>query len=1098
MYKFLQNFSAAVIFLLIAGTVSGQAFSATYTFANVSNTPPGTGRIDPTPVPVVSGLTFGSFVAQAPVGNPNSLSAGPNASGRFSFTGWPMGATNGSDVFTGSINTDQYYEVTITPQVNITLTIESINFTLQRSATGIRQYAVRSSIDNYAANLPASIVPENTSLQVVAGNIFQVADASTTAQDGSKITPSDIINITTPVTFRFYTWNAEASGGTFSIDNVRFSGSAASVQGSPVITLNTNIINFSPVNISTLSVAKSFTILGENLAGPVTISTTAPFSVSDAENGNYTTSINLEAADVMTAKTIYVKFSPSSIGSFSGTVTAASAMASKNISLTGEGIDPGNLSFNFNSCATSGTPGTGFISYSVSGVQKWTCTTLGNNGSNGVTMNGFAGGVAIDNEDWLISPALIIGSLNLPVLSFFSRGEFAGPSLQLLISTNYDGSSNPNTATWTDLQANFPSLTDTLTFTDGINLTPFKSFPTTYIAFKYISSAELGAARWTLDDINITDRTKLLSVSPAVLNFGEISAGNNSTGQPLSVQAIGYGDITLTAPTGYQLSTDNVTFSGSIPLNGATAEAGTQVYSRFSPASKALKVEGKINFNGTGLDSNYITLTGSSYPKSETFDAGAYNLSFFGSNATNNPTPQKIATQINNITTVFQHLNLDVIGIEEMSSDSALAVLISRLPNYASVVSPRWSYSFNPPDPNFPPQKTGFIYNTTTMQLVDSRDMFVGLYDSARNGTTHVLDNYPTGTASSFWASGRLPFMATFKATIGGVTKLIRMIDIHAKSASDAESYRRRVYDVQVLKDSLDAYYKNDNIIIVGDYNDRLTGSINPGAQSPYKIFVDDNADYTALTLPLDQAGRVSFISGTAMIDHIIVSNELLNEYITSSADIEDPRTYISGYNANTASDHLAIYSRFLFNQTLPVNLKGFSAQLKNKTVFINWLTAVEFNSSHFIVERSADGKNFTAIASVQGKGTGSGIVIYQSVDSFPLSGINYYRLTQVDVDGKITLSDVVSVNLGIPVTKTLRIYPNPVESILLLSFQSVLSNNLAQVIAPDGKVLLQAKGSVKEINQEINRQVNRLKSGIYVFKISNSLEQQSILFIKK
>src|SRR5439155_25463518 len=133
------------------------------------------------------------------------------------------------------------------------------------------------------------------------------------------------------------------------------------------------------------------------------------------------------------------------------------------------------------------------------------------------------------------------------------------------------------------------------------------------------------------------------------------------------------------------------------------------------------------------------------------------------------------------------------------------------------------------------PQKTGFMYNTATMQLVDQRDLFVGLYDSARNGTTHLLDNYPGGTPSSFWASGRLPFMATFNVTINGKSKLVRVIDIHAKSASDVASYNRRVYDVKVLKDTLDAYYKNDNIIMVGDYNDRLAGSINAGAQSPYK-----------------------------------------------------------------------------------------------------------------------------------------------------------------------------------------------------------------------------------------------------------------------
>ena len=1098
MYKFLQNCSTVVFLILLAGSVSGQPFSVTYTFANTNNTAPGTGRTDPTPVPVVSGLSFGSFTAQAPAGNPFNLSAGPNASGRFSFTGWPTGATAGSDVFTGTISTDQYYEVTITPQVNIRLTLDSIDFTLQRSTTGIRQYSIRSSIDNFATNLPASIVPTNVALQVVSDNIFQVTEANTVATDGSKLTLTNISGITSSVTFRIYGFNARSGGGTFSIDNVSFSGSVASVEGSPVLTLDTNAISFSPTNINTLSPAKTFTVLGKNLSAPVTISTTSPFSISDAQNGTYVTSLDVAAADVMTTKTIYVKFNPVALTSYSVTLNATAGIASKNILLTGVGIDPMNLSFNFNSCTSGGDPGTGFVSYNVSGAQKWACSAFGNNGSNGVAMNGFSG-VALDNEDWLISPALLINSLNLPVLSFYSRGEFTGPSLQVLISTDYDGSSNPNTGTWTDLQANFPALTNTWTLTDGINLTSFKSFPKIYIAFKYISSAELGAARWTLDDVNIIDRTKLLSVSPATLNFGEISAGNNSTGQTISFQAIGYGAVTVTAPAGYLLSTDNITFAGSVQLNSATAESGTQLYARFSPASKALKVEGKINFNATGLDSNYITLSGSSYPKAETFDAGAYNLSFFGSNSTNNPTPQKITTQINNITTVFQRLNLDVVGIEEVSSDSALGVLVSRLPNYATVLSTRWSYSFNPPDPNFPPQKTGFIYNTTTMQLIDSRDMFVGLYDSARTGTTHVLDNYPTGTPSSFWASGRLPFMATFKATIGGVTKLIRLIEIHAKSASDAASYNRRVYDVKVLKDSLDAYYKNDYIILVGDYNDRLSGSINAGAQSPYKIFIDDNANYTGLTLPLDLAGRVSFITGTAMIDHIIASNELINEYITASSDIEDPRNYISGYNATTASDHLPVYSRFLFNQILPVNLKDFSALLKDKIVLIKWLTTAEFNNSGFIVEKSGDGKHFNSIAVVQGKGTGSGTINYQSIDSFPLPGINYYRLTQLDVDGKTKLSNIVAVNVGIAANGTLRIYPNPVGSNLLVSFQSTLSSdNAAQILSIDGKVILQAKGSIREINQELNNNISRLKAGIYLFNISNSREHQSVRFVKK
>jgi hypothetical protein len=1093
MSKFLQFFFGAISLMAIAGSASGQPFSALYPFTNVGT---GTGRTDPTPSPVVPGITFGSFVAVAPADS--FLSINPNAAGRFSFTGWPRGATAGSDIFAGTIDPGSYYQVTITPQVNTLVTIDSIGFALQRSTTGIRQYAVRSSIDNFASNLPASIVPANASLQVVSVNTFQVTEVNAAATDGSRVMPSSVAGIATPVTFRFYGFNARASGGTFSIDNVRFIGSASAVQGSPVITLDTTSFNFSPTNIGTSSAAKMFHILGENLAAPVTISTVAPFSISDAENGTYTTSLVVNASDVAVAKAIYVKINPASIASFNGTVNVVSGVASKSIAVAGDGIDPANLSFNFNTCSAMGNPGSGFISYSVTGAQKWACSAFGNNTSNGVDINGYVGGAAMENEDWLISPALGIGSLNLPILSFYSRGQFTGPSLQLLISTDYDGSSNPNTATWTDLQANFPPLTNTWTFTDGINLTSFKSFAKIYLAFKYTSSIDLGAARWSLDDVNVNDRSKLLSVSPAAFNFGEVSAGNNSTGQTINVQAIGYGDVVITAPSGYQVSLDNVSFASSVHLNMVVAEAGTQVYARFSPAVKMLKLEGKINFKSTGLDSNYLALTGTSYPRAETFDAGAYNLSFFGSNATNNPTPQKITTQVNNIATVVQHLNLDVIGIEEMSSDSALGVLISKLPNYAAVISDRWSYSFNGPDPAFPPQKTGFIYNTTTMQLIDSRVMFVGLYDSVRNGTSHALDNYPTGTSSSFWASGRLPFMATFSATIGGVTKLVRMIDIHAKSASDVDSYNRRVYDIKVLKDSLDAYYKNDNVILVGDYNDRVIGSINAGAQSPYKVFVDDKAGYAALTYPLDSAGRVSFLSGTAMIDHIIISNRLLNNYIAGSADIEDPRTYVPGYNANTASDHLPVLSRFLFDQVLPVKLTAFNAQSKAKTVSITWSTASEVNNGRFIVERSADGRNFIAIASVKGAATSNAVVNYQLTDSLPLRGTSYYRLAQVDIDGKATMSDIVSVTFFIPLGNALRIYPNPVTNSLFLSLKSAPSENLAQVLSVDGIVLLQCKGSIEEVGLDINRNINRLKSGVYIFKITNTSGQQLVRFVKE
>ncbi len=170
---------------------------------------------------VASNVNFSSFTA---VGTPSN----PNASGRFSFTDWSTGATTGTDTFTGGIALTEYYEFTITPVAGYTVTLTSISFVVQRSGTGIRQYSVRSGLDGYASNLSASISPSNADLSVVGGNVFQVVDTTTLAEAGSTVTlTSGYVELTTATTFRLYGFNAEASGGTFSVDSVAIFGSSA-------------------------------------------------------------------------------------------------------------------------------------------------------------------------------------------------------------------------------------------------------------------------------------------------------------------------------------------------------------------------------------------------------------------------------------------------------------------------------------------------------------------------------------------------------------------------------------------------------------------------------------------------------------------------------------------------------------------------------------------------------------------------------------------------------------------------------------------------------------------------------------------------------
>jgi hypothetical protein len=97
----------------------------------------------------------------------------------------------------------------------------------------------------------------------------------------------------------------------------------------------------------------------------------------------------------------------------------------------------------------------------------------------------------------------------------------------------------------------------------------------------------------------------------------------------------------------------------------------------------------------------------------------------------------------------------------------------------------------------------------------------------------------------------------------------------------------------------------------------------------------------------------------------------------------------------------------------LPVELTNFKAKTVNNTTVLSWKTATETNNQGFTVERSANGTNFTAIGQVKGNGTSTVAHDYTFTDATPSVGSNYYRLRQTDLNGKETLSSVVSVLFG-------------------------------------------------------------------------------------
>ncbi|WP_294960615.1 choice-of-anchor J domain-containing protein [uncultured Flavobacterium sp.] len=699
---------------------------------------------------------------------------------------------------------------------------------------------------------------------------------------------------------------------------------------SPEISTTTSTLDFGILESNHDFKTLSYQVQATDLTNNLVLTSSANFTIS-RDNNTFASSLTFLPADFASnaTPTIYVKFTPNAVSGFSGQITHESTGAvTKTVALAGIGIDPFKQNFDDPNVLVN----SGWTQYDEAGpLNKWGYTAVArnvNSGTGAVLVNGYSDTGA--SKDWLISPKLRLNNFgNFPLLSFYSRKFYAGPGLKLMVSTNYDGVSNPNTATWVEIDGKFPTSTGSYVQSQYIKLTDYKT-DHTYLAWVYETTkgGTNFASEWSFDDFAVTDEAGYVDLNP-VLDFGVVNVNTISDAQSFNFKAEGYGDITIAAPASYKISADNISFSSSIVVTAADALAGKTLYAKFEPTVKQFKISGSLTVTGSSLNKQAGALTGSSLPKSETFDVVTYNLEFFGSDNPSNG-PADNALQIENVAKVMNKLDADVYVVQEVSSDAAIDDLILKLnvngKTFNKTTSPVWSYSWDPnSDPSFPPQKLVVIYNTQTATLKKTRVMFKEFYDELVAGTK-TLANYPLPASnppvhpsSGFFSSGRLPYIVTLETNLNGVKNEIKVIDVHARanSGSDMTTYTRRKYDTQVFKDSLDAHYPNDNLIILGDYNDDVKKSVfgtnNP---STYENFVTDTSNYKALTLEISQAGAFSFLTSGGFLDHIMISNELFDQYIDQSTAVYDPRNDIANYTTTT-SDHGPVIARFQLKSVL-------------------------------------------------------------------------------------------------------------------------------------------------------------------------------------
>jgi len=185
----------------------------------------------------------------------------------------------------------------------------------------------------------------------------------------------------------------------------------------------------------------------------------------------------------------------------------------------------------------------------------------------------------------------------------------------------------------------------------------------------------------------------------------------------------------------------------------------------------------------------------------------------------------------------------------------------------------------------------------------------------------------------------------------------------------------------------------------------------------------------------------------------------------------------------------------------LPVTLTDYKAFLSSdrSQVTVSWATSMEQNNRYFLLERSADGQQFTTLDTIAAAGPSSTGHQYADIDHNPSYGDNFYRLSQVDLDGKTTYYTVLKVTLTNSAQNSIRLSPNPAGSTVFLELAYPETGNM-QVNLSDVQGRLIKTWQLKKDGPVLDQylDLSRIPPGSYFLRITGQKVREGLQLIRK
>ena len=209
-----------------------------------------------------------------------------------------------------------------------------------------------------------------------------------------------------------------------------------------------------------------------------------------------------------------------------------------------------------------------------------------------------------------------------------------------------------------------------------------------------------------------------------------------------------------------------------------------------------------------------------------------------------------------------------------------------------------------------------------------------------------------------------------------------------------------------------------------------------------------------------------------------------------------------SGFDCS--SQRVAVLAR-IDDCPVPVTLVYFTGKRDGQANKLEWQTATEANNAGFELQRSADGINYSSLRYVASKapdGNSVANISYQYYDEHPLAGNNYYRLKQMDKDGRHQLSQTVLIKGDKPgFVQVSSIYPNPATTEVKAVITSPTQEKVKVIVTDiSGKHLLQQPVQLKMGDNTLSIPVSNLLAGTYFIKVvcSDGCESTVHKFLKQ